>query len=268
MSKKQESAKSCGYVVHWCGFHFFFLKLLKVTYTFIYLFAINTTAKMILESYNNQEKYLVSIDCAIFGYHEGELKLLLFQREKEPEKGKWSLIGGWVNPDESAEEAATRVLQHLTGLHDIFLEQVSTFSKPNRDPGGRVISVVFYALIVIDGERMKLSSEFGAEWWPVKSLPTLIFDHQQMFEMSLERLRQKANYHLVGRELLPETFTITQLRNLYNSIFSKDFDPGNFRKKVLSFGVLDRLDTKDTSVSKKGAYYYKFNEQKLNESEN
>lgn len=223
---------------------------------------------MILESYNNQEKYLVSIDCAIFGYHEGELKLLLFQREKEPEKGKWSLIGGWVNPDESAEEAATRVLQHLTGLHDIFLEQVSTFSKPNRDPGGRVISVVFYALIVIDGERMKLSSEFGAEWWPVKSLPTLIFDHQQMFEMSLERLRQKANYHLVGRELLPETFTITQLRNLYNSIFSKDFDPGNFRKKVLSFSVLDRLDTKDTSVSKKGAFYYKFNEQKLNESEN
>ena len=83
---------------------------------------------MILESYNNQEKYLVSIDCAIFGYHEGELKLLLFQREKEPEKGKWSLIGGWVNADESAETAAARVLHRITGLHDIFLEQVSTFS--------------------------------------------------------------------------------------------------------------------------------------------
>jgi ADP-ribose pyrophosphatase YjhB (NUDIX family) len=215
---------------------------------------------MVLDSYTNQEKYLVSIDCAIFGYHKGELKLLLFQREKEPEKGKWSLIGGWVNPDESAEQAATRVLQHLTGLHDIFLEQVSTFSKPDRDPGGRVVSIVFYALIVIDNERMNLLPEFGAEWWPVKSLPTLIFDHRQMFELSFEKLRQKANYQLVGRELLPEKFTITELRNLYESIFFKDFDPGNFRRKVMSFEVLEKLTEKETTVSRKGAYYYRFKE--------
>lgn len=215
---------------------------------------------MVFNEYTNQERHLVSIDCAIFGYHEGELKLLLFQREKEPEIGHWSLIGGWVNADESAEDAASRVLRRITGLHDIYMEQVSTFSNPDRDPGGRVISIVFYALIVIDDERMKLSSEFGARWWPVRELPTLIFDHQQMLEQSLEKLRQKANYHLVGRELLPEIFTITQLRNLYNSIFFKDFDPGNFRKKILSFDILDRLDKKDTSESKKGAYYYRFKE--------
>lgn len=215
---------------------------------------------MVFDEYTNQERHLVSIDCAIFGYHEGELKLLLFQREKEPEIGHWSLIGGWVNADESAEDAASRVLRRITGLHDIYMEQVSTFSNPNRDPGGRVISIVFYALIVVDDERMKLSSEFGAKWWPVRELPTLIFDHQQMLEQSLEKLRQKANYHLVGRELLPEIFTITQLRSLYNSIFFKDFDPGNFRKKVLSFGILDKLDKKDNSESKKGAFYYKFKE--------
>lgn len=214
---------------------------------------------MISDEYIKQEKSLVSIDCAIFGYHEGELKLLLFQREKEPEIGHWSLIGGWINADESAESAAIRVLRRITGLHDIFMEQVSTFSNPDRDPGGRVISVVFYALIVINDERMKLSSEFGAEWWSVRSLPRLIFDHQQMVDLALEKLRQNATYHLVGRELLPDKFTITQLRNLYGSIFFKDFDPGNFRKKVLSTGVLDRLNTKDTSESKKGAYYYRFN---------
>lgn len=215
---------------------------------------------MVFDEYTNQERHLVSIDCAIFGYHEGELKLLLFQREKEPEIGHWSLIGGWVNASESAEDAASRVLRRITGLHDIYMEQVSTFSDPNRDPGGRVISIVFYALIVIDDERMKLSSEFGARWWPVRDLPTLIFDHQQMLEQSLEKLRQKANYHLVGRELLPAIFTITQLRSLYNSIFFKDFDPGNFRKKVLSFGILDKLDKKDNSESKKGAFYYRFKE--------
>lgn len=214
---------------------------------------------MISDEYIKQEKSLVSIDCAIFGYHEGELKLLLFQREKEPEIGHWSLIGGWINADESAESAAIRVLRRITGLHDIFMEQVSTFSNPDRDPGGRVISVVFYALIVINDERMKLSSEFGAEWWSVRSLPKLIFDHQQMVDLALEKLRQNATYHLVGRELLPDKFTITQLRNLYGSIFFKDFDPGNFRKKVLSTGVLDRLNSKDTSESKKGAYYYRFN---------
>lgn len=215
---------------------------------------------MVFDEYTNQERHLVSIDCAIFGYHKGELKLLLFQREKEPEIGHWSLIGGWVNASESAEDAASRVLRRITGLHDIYMEQVSTFSDPNRDPGGRVISIVFYALIVIDDERMKLSSEFGARWWPVRDLPTLIFDHQQMLEQSLEKLRQKANYHLVGRELLPAIFTITQLRSLYNSIFFKDFDPGNFRKKVLSFGILDKLDKKDNSESKKGAFYYRFKE--------
>jgi 8-oxo-dGTP diphosphatase len=213
---------------------------------------------MTFNEYLEQEKQLVAIDCAIFGYYNGVLKLLLFHREKEPSIGQWSLVAGWVNSNESVEDAAKRVLEKITGLQDIFMEQVSVFSNPNRDPGGRVISVLFYSLIVLNEKSLKLSDSFGAQWWPVNEIPTLIFDHQQMVEKALAKLRQKASYHLVGRELLPPEFTITQLRNLYNSIFFKEIDPGNFRKKILSLKVLDRLDIKDSSESKKGAFYYRF----------
>ncbi len=138
------------------------------------------------------------------------------------------------------------------------MEQVQVFSNPHRDPGGRVISVVFYALINIQDHNHQLVHQYNAEWWPVSHLPELIFDHQKMTEIALEKLRVKASYDLVGRDLLPAEFTITQLRQLYNSIFMKEFDPGNFRKKILSLDAMQRLDRKDTSESKKGAYYYRF----------
>ena len=213
---------------------------------------------MTFNEYLEQERQLIAIDCAIFGYHNGVLKLLLFHREKEPSIGQWSLVAGWVNSNESVDDAAKRVLEKITGLQNIFMEQVSVFSDPKRDPGGRVISVLFYSLIVLDEKSLKLSDSFGAQWWPVKEMPTLIFDHKQMVDKALDKLRQKASYHLVGRELLPAEFTITQLRNLYNSIFFKELDPGNFRKKILSLDALERLDIKDTSESKKGAFYYRF----------
>ncbi len=213
-----------------------------------------------LQPYHLQEKSLVSIDNVIFGYHQEQLKLLLFPRNLEPEKGKWSLVGGWVNSTESVENAASRVLANITGLHNIFIEQVQVFSNPNRDSGGRVISVVFYALINIQNHNHQLVSLHNAQWWPVSDLPELIFDHQQMVFAALEKLRLKASYDLVGRDLLSEEFTITQLRQLYNSIFIKEFDAGNFRKKILSLGAITRLDKKDTADSKKGAYYYKFKE--------
>lgn len=211
-----------------------------------------------LQPYDIQEKHLVSVDNVIFGYQNEQLKLLLFERNLEPHIGKWSLVGGWVNPDESVEDAATRVLTNITGLTNIFMEQVQVFSKPNRDSGGRVISVVFYALINIQEHNYQLVDQYNAQWWPITELPELIFDHKAMVGASLEKLRQKASYDLVGRDLLPIEFTLTQLRQLYNSIFMKAFDPGNFRKKILSLDAMERLDKKDTSESKKGAYYYKF----------
>jgi ADP-ribose pyrophosphatase YjhB (NUDIX family) len=212
--------------------------------------------------YELQERHLVSIDNVVFGYENGELKLLLFRRSIEPAKGDWSLVGGWVNPDESGEDAAYRVLTNITGLQDIFMEQVSVFSKPDRDPGGRVISLVFYALIDIQAHNHQLVNKYGARWWPVNQLPDLIFDHNEMVQQALEKLRLKASRDLVGRDLLPEEFTLTQLRQLYNSIFMKEFDPGNFRKKILSLDAMVRLDKKLSSESKKGAYYYRFKDTK------
>ncbi|MDA3890719.1 MAG: NUDIX domain-containing protein [Salinivirgaceae bacterium] len=209
-------------------------------------------------TYINQEKHLVAVDCVIFGYEEGELKLLLFKRQLEPDFGKYSLVGGWIHQNESAEQAAERILQKITGLDNIFMEQVQVFSKPNRDPGGRVLSIVYYALIDIKIHDKKRTNQYGAEWFSINNIPQLIFDHQEMYCLALNKLRTKASYDIVGKDLLPKEFTLIQLRQLYNSIFGRDFDPGNFRKKIVSLSALNRLDKKDTSESKKGAYYYVF----------
>lgn len=202
-------------------------------------------------------KFHVAVDCVIFGYHKGELKLLLYPRGFEPAMGRWSLLGGFVQEDESADMAARRVLKKTTGLSDIYLEQVHTFSDPSRDEATRVISLAYYALIRLDKYDPDLVRENGPHWWPINKLPVLIFDHKEMVEEALERLQKKASFDLVGEELLSEMFTLLQLRNLYEAIFQREFDPGNFRKKVLSLGRLEKLTVKNTTESKKGAYYYR-----------
>lgn len=216
------------------------------------------TIQMLSEMYKQHPKHYVAVDCSIFGYEDGELKLLLYPRGFEPSLGKWSLMGGFVQENESMEEAALRVLLQTTGLKDIFLEQGNAFSNPNRDPGARVISMTFVALIRIDIHDKDLVRENGAHWWPITKLPSLVFDHESIVENALGLLQKKASIDLIGRELLPEMFTLMQLRNLYEAIFQKTFDPGNFRKKVLSVGILERLNSKNTTESKKGAYYYRF----------
>ena len=138
------------------------------------------------------------------------------------------------------------------------MEQVQTFSNPTRDPGGRVISILFYALISIDKHDRNLIKEYDAHWWQIGFVPKLIFDHDEMVEKALEKLRFKASLELTGDQLLPETFTFLHLRKLYNAIFQREFDPGNFRKKVLSLDALERLKVKNTTESKRGAYYYRF----------
>jgi len=208
--------------------------------------------------YYQHPKHFVAVDCVIFGYEEGELKLLLYPRSFEPSQGNWSLMGGFVQDNESVEEAARRVLSQTTGLKEIFLEQVSAFSDPNRDSGARVISIAFVALIPIHKHDKELVRESGAAWWPVTRIPSLVFDHNTMVQEALKKLQKRAMSQLTGRELLPSKFTLMQLRNLYEAIFQKDFDPGNFRKKALSMGVLERLNVKNTTESKKGAFYYTF----------
>ena len=211
--------------------------------------------------YKGSPQQYVAVDCVIFGYEDYQLKLLLMPRPLEPSIGGWSLMGGFCDDYESLETAATRVLEKNTGLTDIYLEQVQAFSDVDRDPGGRVISMVYYALIPLFQQDIEKVHKRGARWFPVNELPELIFDHQDMVDLALKKLQMRASYQLVGKELLPEEFTITQLRRLYEAIFQRQLDPGNFRKKVMSINTLERLDKKDTTESKKGAYLYRFREE-------
>ena len=220
-----------------------------------------------MDYYKQQSKFHVAVDCVIFGYEEGQLKLLLYPRAFEPVKGSWSLMGGFIQPEESAEKAAYRVLEKTTGLDNVFLEQVNTFSAPNRETFERVISVAYFALIRIDRYKKRRADIFGAKWWPINELPELIFDHGEMVEQALKKLQQKAGTSLVGSELLPQKFTLLQLRKLYEAIYQREFDPGNFRKKMLSLDVLEKMDHKNSTESKKGAYYYKVIANKLEEEQ-
>ncbi len=210
-------------------------------------------------------KHHVAVDCIVFGYEKDALKILLSHRRFEPYKDKWSLMGGWLKEKETVEEAAKRVVFQISGLKDIYLEQVYVYSNPHRDSGGRVISVAFFAMIRIDKHDKNLVEKYGAKWWKFNNKPNLVFDHNQMVEYAHERLKLKANYELIGRNFLPGKFTILQLRKLYEAIFQRQIDPANFRKKILSLKVLDRLQDKNTTDSKKGAYYYRFKQAKNNE---
>lgn len=208
--------------------------------------------------YSEHPKIPVAVDCVIFGYEADELKLLLYPRRFAPYKGDWSLMGGFVQNNESMEDTVKRVLKLTVGLENIFVDQVSAYSNPHRDPGGRVISMAYYALIRIDEHDKKLVDEKGGKWWTINERPDLIFDHNQMIIDALSQLQNKATFELIGMDLLPKTFTLTQLNNLYNAIFQRQFNAGNFRKKLSTLNVLEKLKTKDTQSSKRGAYFYKF----------
>lgn len=213
-----------------------------------------------VEFYKDHSRYLLAVDCVIFGYEDDELKLLLYPRSFEPVRGQWSLMGGFVEQAESCEQAACRVLQQTTGLQNIFLEQVGAFSDPKREEYTRVISIAFFALIDIRQHNIDLTKDRGAQWWPIRQLPELIFDHGQMVSKALVNLQQKAGYSLAGIELLPVKFTLLQLRKLYEALYQRNFDAGNFRKKILSLGLLKKLDEKNQTESRKGAYLYTLNE--------
>ncbi|MDD4191225.1 MAG: NUDIX domain-containing protein [Mangrovibacterium sp.] len=214
--------------------------------------------KFLKAMYGEHPRHYVAVDCVIFGYTDGALKLLVYPRNFEPAKGNWSLLGGFVQEKESADEAAIRILKRTTGLDQIYMEQVAAFSAPERESAARVISIAYYALIRLDKHDVDLVHQYGADWFSLREVPDLIFDHHEMVGKALAKLRQKAGYQLIGPELLPEFFTLTQLRGLYEAIFQRTLDPGNFRKKVLSLNVLKRSNKKDTTESKKGAYYYSF----------
>ena len=212
--------------------------------------------------YSRQTRMLIAVDCIIFGFDGQDLKLLLIKRGFEPEKGKWSLMGGFVQSDEGLEEAATRTLTKLTGLDGVFMEQLNAYGGPNRDPAERTLSVAYYALIDINQYKQQLSEEYKAEWFPLKEAPKLIFDHAQMVSEALARLRYKAAIHPLLFELLPAKFTIPQLQILFEAVYDAGFDKRNFSRKVLSTGLLIKQKEKERATSKRGAFYYKLDKRK------
>ncbi len=217
---------------------------------------------MVLNNYNKEDKVLLAVDGIIFGFDKEKLKILLVQRDFEPEKGKWSLIGGFLKKEENLDQAAIRILHHLTGLNNIYMEQVYSFSKVDRDPAERTISVAYYALIDIASHDRKLLKQNPIQWFNLKDAPELIFDHNRMIKRALARLRRRALNKPIGFELLPEKFTMRQLQKLYEAILDTKLDKRNFINKFNSFDIFIKLDEKDMSSSKKGAFLFQFDEEK------
>jgi 8-oxo-dGTP diphosphatase len=212
-----------------------------------------------MTKYQKQSRFLAAVDCIIFGFDGQTLKLLLIQRGFEPEKGKWSLMGGFIQPEESADAAAVRILKTLTGLEGVYLEQLFTFGEPSRDPIERTLSIAYFALIDIHKYEKQISDEYHPEWFPLTKIPNLIFDHKEMVKLAKEKLRYKAALHPLLFELLPQKFTLPQLQSLYESVYETELDKRNFSRKVLSTRLLIKQSDKDKASSKKGAYYYKLN---------
>lgn len=211
--------------------------------------------------YAGQSRLLVAVDCIIFGFDGEDFKLLLIQRGFAPEKMKWSLMGGFVRLEESLDQAANRVLKQLTGLENVFMEQLHTFGDPKRDPAERTIAVAYVALIDIQKYEQQLSQDFHAKWFKLEDMPQLIFDHEQMVAMAKNRLKYKAALHPILFELLPEKFTIPQLQTMYEGLYETEFDKRNFCRKVLSTGFLLKQDEKDKANSRKGAFFYKIDKE-------
>ncbi len=207
----------------------------------------------------------VSIDCVLFGFDGGELKILLIERNEDPFKDWWALPGNLVGEEESVDQSASRILYELTGLSDVYMEQYYTFGEVNRHPQGRVITVAYYAMLRLGGDKaLKPLTNYAkkAQWINVSELPKLAFDHQHIFDKGLEKVKRRIKHLPIAFELLPEKFTLTQVQNVYELILGKKLDKRNFRKKILSFGVLKELDEKQKGVSFRAATLYKFDKRK------
>jgi 8-oxo-dGTP diphosphatase len=203
----------------------------------------------------------VTVDCVVFGLDQDDLKVMLIRRGEKPFRGRWALPGGFVRMHESLEDAARRELEEETGLKDVYLEQLYTFGDPKRDPRGRTVSVAYYALVQLEGRKVRATTDAAdAAWFSINDVPDLAFDHDRILEMAVTRLRGKVRYVPIGFELLPERFTLTQLQQLYETVLDRKFDKRNFRKKVLALGILEDTGDIQQDVSHRAARLFRFDE--------
>ena len=207
-----------------------------------------------------------TVDNVIFGFDEGDLKVLLIKRGEEPFKDEWALPGYFVHENENLDAAAERVLEELTGIKNVYLEQVNTFGAVNRHPMGRVITVAYYSLIKISDYNLHASSiAVKAEWHRISKLKELVFDHFKILTACFQRLKNRVRDRPVGFELLPPKFTLTELQHLYEAILETDLDKRNFRKKILSMNLLLDLNEIQEGVAHRPARLYKFDKKKYEE---
>jgi 8-oxo-dGTP diphosphatase len=212
------------------------------------------------------ERPALATDCVIFGFDGGELKLLLLKREKEPFENKWALPGGFVYMDETTEASAKRILLEKAGIKNVFIEQLYTFSKVDRDPRERIVSVTYFALVNKSQFNLVAGRDtIQAEWHTISALPELGFDHSEIVALAVERLKGKVQYQPIGFELLDEKFTLSQLQLLYEAILQTPIDKRNFRKKIIGMGLLKQLDEKEQNVPHKAAFYHSFDKKAYKE---
>jgi len=205
----------------------------------------------------------LTVDCVVFGVDEEELKLLLIRRGNAPFQGKWALPGGFVHIDESLETAAARELQEEASVTPPFLEQLFTFGAVERDPRERVVSVAYYTLVKLSDHKVRAATDAAdAAWFGVNDLPSLAFDHDEIVQTALERLKGKVRYQPIGFELLPHKFTLSQLQRLYEIVLERELDKRNFRKKVLGMDILIETDELERDVAHRAARLYRFDERR------
>jgi 8-oxo-dGTP diphosphatase len=204
----------------------------------------------------------LAVDCVIFGLDQpNTLQVMLIRRNLPPFLGQWALPGGFVHIDESVDAAARRELQEETGLQNVFLEQLYTFGAIDRDPRERVVTVAYYALVNLKDYSIQATTDASeAAWFPIPSLPSLAFDHDQIIAIAIARLKGKVRYEPIGFELLPKKFTLSQLQTLYETVLGLPLDKRNFRKKILKMDLLIALDETQTDVAHRAARLYQFDE--------
>jgi len=203
----------------------------------------------------------ITIDCVVFGFDKGSLEVLLVQHGEGIRKGEWGLPGGWITENESIDAAARRLLSDLTGLDNIYLEQLKAFGEPNRFPLGRVITIGYYALVKREDYNVKAGfTASAAQWYKIKDIPKLIYDHNEILQYSLTNLRSRVKQTPVGFNLLPQKFTLFELMKLYEEILDIEMDKSNFRRKILHMKLLRPLDEKQKDVSHRAAKLFVFDE--------
>jgi ADP-ribose pyrophosphatase YjhB (NUDIX family) len=215
--------------------------------------------------YQEFQKVLLSVDCIIFGFDNNKLKILIGRRQMDPGRGEWSLYGGFVRGDESLDDAAARTLYELTGLHKIYMRQVGAFGSVDRDPGERVVSVAYYALINVKDYDDRLRQEHGVEWVEADKVPAMFSDHNEMVSKARQLMKEKIKTRPISFQLLPPLFTLTQLQRLYEAVVGEEVDKRNFRKRIKDMDYIEKTELIDKTHSKRGAALYRFNKKTYDE---